>query len=74
MALKESHKPSPGYGGKGVIINARAETAAQIARVTSKGGTTERAMAVLYGADLAGTLETAMKACTKRADELATRN
>lgn len=48
--------------------------AEQIARVTSKGGTTERAMAVLYGADLAGTVETAMKACTKRADELATRN
>ena len=48
--------------------------AEQIARVTSKGGTTERAMAVLNGADLAGTVETAMKACTKRADELATRN
>ena len=29
---------------------------------------------VLNGADLAGTVESAMKACTKRADELATRN
>ena len=48
--------------------------AEQISRVTSKGGTTERAMAVLYEADLAGTVETAMKACTKRADELATRS
>ena len=48
--------------------------AEQISRVTSKGGTTERAMAVLYEADLTGTVETAMKACTKRADELATRS
>jgi pyrroline-5-carboxylate reductase len=48
--------------------------AEQISRVTSKGGTTERAMSVLYEADLTGTVETAMKACTKRADELATRN
>ena len=31
-------------------------------------------MAVLYEADLTGTVETAMKACTKRADELATRS
>lgn len=42
----------------------------QIRVVTSKGGTTERAMAVLTEKDLGGMVEEAMKACTKRADEL----
>ncbi len=42
----------------------------QISVVTSKGGTTERAMAVLKERDMYGMLEAAMKACTARADEL----
>lgn len=42
----------------------------QISVVTSKGGTTERAMAVLKERDLYGMVEEAMKACTRRADEL----
>jgi pyrroline-5-carboxylate reductase len=44
--------------------------AEQIKRVTSKGGTTERAMAVLSERDMAGMISDAMKACTARADEL----
>ncbi len=42
----------------------------QISVVTSKGGTTERAMAVLKERDLYGMMEAAMKACTDRANEL----
>lgn len=42
----------------------------QISVVTSKGGTTERAMAVLQEQDLYGMIEEAMKACTRRAEEL----
>ncbi len=42
----------------------------QIAVVTSKGGTTERAMAVLAERDMAGILAEAMAACTARAEEL----
>ncbi len=42
----------------------------QIAVVTSKGGTTERAMAVLAERDLAGLIADAMAACTARAEEL----
>ncbi len=42
----------------------------QIARVTSKGGTTERAMAVLAERDMAGIIAEAMAACTARAEEL----
>ena len=45
--------------------------AEQISRVTSKGGTTERAMAVLSDRDMAGMVKDAMQACTNRADELA---
>ena len=44
--------------------------AEQISRVTSKGGTTERAMAVLRARDLDGTVTDAMKACTARAVEM----
>ncbi len=43
---------------------------AQIARVTSKGGTTERAMAVLADRNLAGIIADAMQACTDRAEEM----
>ncbi len=42
----------------------------QIAVVTSKGGTTERAMGVLCEHDMAGILRDAMLACTARAEEL----
>ena len=45
--------------------------AEQISRVTSKGGTTERAMAVLSERDMVGMVKEAMEACTRRADELA---
>jgi pyrroline-5-carboxylate reductase len=44
--------------------------AEQIKRVTSKGGTTERAMAVLSERNMAGMISDAMRACTARADEL----
>ncbi len=43
---------------------------AQISMVTSKGGTTERAMNELNISDMGGMIERAMKACTARADEL----
>lgn len=42
----------------------------QIARVTSKGGTTERAMAVLTERNMYGIILDAMLACTARAEEL----
>ncbi len=42
----------------------------QISLVTSKGGTTERAMRVLGDRDLAGIVREAMLACTARAEEL----
>ena len=41
-----------------------------IRRVCSPGGTTERAMRVLYDEDIAGILSRAMRACTARAEEL----
>ena len=44
--------------------------AEQIARVTSKGGTTEQAMRVLRERELTATVTEAMKACTARADEM----
>ncbi len=44
----------------------------QITRVTSKGGTTERAMAVLRDRDMAGMVVDAMLACTARAEEMDT--
>ena len=43
----------------------------QISRVTSKGGTTERAMAVLSERGMADMVKDAMQVCTNRADELA---
>ncbi len=42
----------------------------QIAVVTSKGGTTERAVAVLHDRDMAGIIADAMQACTDRAEEM----
>ena len=42
----------------------------QIKVVTSKGGTTERAMNVLYQRDMTAMVVDAMKACTARAEEM----
>ena len=42
-----------------------------IRAVTSPKGTTERAMNVLFDADVAGTIDKAMRACTDRAAEMA---
>ena len=42
----------------------------QISRVTSKGGTTERAMNVIRERDMAAILSDAMLACTARAEEM----
>ena len=57
--------------GSAMLLKQDTLTAAeQIRRVTSKGGTTERAMAVLSERDMAGMISDAMKACTARADEL----
>ncbi len=44
--------------------------AEQIRMVTSKGGTTERAMGVLSERDMTGIIAEAMRACTARAEEL----
>lgn len=44
--------------------------AEQVKVVTSKGGTTERAMAVLNERDMTGMVIDAMRACTARAEEL----
>ena len=44
----------------------------QISRVTSKGGTTERARAVISERGMADMVKAAMQACTNRADEPAT--
>ena len=41
-----------------------------ISRVASKGGTTEQALLKLDEANFHIAIENAMKACTKRADEL----
>ena len=56
--------------GQTVIKSGDLTPKEQIARVTSKGGTTERAMNVLYERDLAATVTDAMKACTARAEEM----
>ncbi|MBQ9781358.1 MAG: pyrroline-5-carboxylate reductase [Clostridia bacterium] len=57
--------------GSAMLLKQGGKTPAeQISMVTSKGGTTERAMGVLQERDLTGIMEEAMKACTARADEL----
>ncbi len=48
------------------------KTAEELVRaVTSPKGTTEQAMNVFYGENLADTVDRAMRACTKRAEEMA---
>ncbi len=57
--------------GSAALLKSGDKTPAeQIAMVTSKGGTTERAMAVLAEQNLSGTIQAAMQACTARAEEL----
>jgi pyrroline-5-carboxylate reductase len=57
--------------GAATLLKTGTKTPAeQISTVTSKGGTTERAMSVLADGDFEGLLHRAMQACTDRADEL----
>ena len=57
--------------GAATLLKTGTKTPAeQISTVTSKGGTTERAMGVLAEGNFEGLLHRAMQACTDRADEL----
>ena len=57
--------------GAATLLKSGTKTPAeQISTVTSKGGTTERAMGVLSEGDFEGLLHRAMQACTDRADQL----
>ena len=57
--------------GAATLLKTGTKTPAeQISTVTSKGGTTERAMGVLAEGDFEGLIHRAMQACTDRADEL----
>ena len=57
--------------GSAALLKAGTLTPAeQIRVVTSKGGTTERAMKVLYERDMEAMVVDAMKACTARAEEM----
>ena len=58
-------------GSATLLRNGDMTPAEQISRVTSKGGTTERAMAVLSERNMTDMVKDAMQACTNRADELA---
>ena len=61
--------------GAATLLKTGTKTPAeQISTVTSKGGTTERAMGVLAEGDFEGLLHRAMLACTQRADELSRGN
>ncbi len=57
-------------GAAALLKSADRTVEEQIHMVTSKGGTTERAMAVLADRDLSGIIMEAMLACTARAEEL----
>lgn len=60
------------FVGAGALLEASGEAPAQLRRrVTSPKGTTERAIAVLEGADLPGLFERAARAAIARAGELA---
>ena len=57
--------------GAALLLKQSGETPEQLAsKVASKGGTTERALLCLEGADIDKIVLDAMLACTKRADEL----
>ena len=57
-------------GAADMVQNTDDDIDTLIRRVCSPGGTTERAMQVLYDEDLPGILSRAMQACTARAEEL----
>ena len=59
------------YGAAKMALEGAEEPASLRARVTSPGGTTERAIEVLQRGDMAGLLRDALVAATKRARELA---
>lgn len=59
------------YGAAKMALEGTEEPASLRARVTSPGGTTERAIEVLQRGDMAGLLRDALVAATKRARELA---
>lgn len=57
--------------GSAMLLKASEESAEQLAaRVTSKGGTTEKALECLNAANIENIIASAMLACTERADEL----
>ena len=57
--------------GSAMLLKNSPDTPAElIAKVASKGGTTERALAVLQDQYFDDTVKNAMLACTMRADEL----
>ncbi|MBQ3508052.1 MAG: pyrroline-5-carboxylate reductase [Clostridia bacterium] len=57
-------------GSAALLKSGSLTPAEQIKVVTSKGGTTERAMNVLYERDITAMVAEAMKACTARAEEM----
>ena len=57
-------------GSAALLKSGTLSPAEQIQVVTSKGGTTERAMNVLYERDMTAMVVDAMKACTARAEEM----
>ena len=57
-------------GSAALLKSGNLTPAEQIKVVTSKGGTTERAMNVLYERDMTSMVVDAMKACTARAEEM----
>lgn len=57
--------------GAGLLAHADPDMAAQRVAVTSRGGTTEAALAVFKDANLAGTVNAAMRAAAERSEQLA---
>ncbi len=60
--------------GAGLLAHADPDLTAQRSAVTSKGGTTEAALAVFKDANLAGTVNAAMRAAAERSEQLARAN
>ena len=60
--------------GAGLLAHADPDLAAQRVAVTSKGGTTEAALAVFDDANLAAIVTAAMRAATERSEQLARAN
>jgi pyrroline-5-carboxylate reductase len=57
-------------GSADMVINSNKDPSELVKMVTSPKGTTEKAMEVFYEAGLSEIISRAMKACTKRAEEL----